>query len=325
MTFNKILLVLFYITSVAIFSSCSNDDDNNTEQSINGNDWMLEGSWKLKNKFSDDSFTMSDITFRTDGSGVSDNNKFRWYTHDRQLFISFDNGKRLEENYSISGASLDISNVGVFETELPMTGTWYACNAMKEFNGNTFCYHLNANGDGIKYTFDYKGLSAKTFFKWNRSRNGISIIYKYLTEEKDCSFSGDTININGEGYFTSVPPFYGHWSAVDCNEGLINKGDNNYSTLDISSKGDKNYFVCNYKTSDGNDYSDAMFQGIVKFTTTHQQFFDDQQIFIIQDVTGATDTSVINYRFFYYKPYKKVYLDLSCDSEINEFVRYELE
>lgn len=326
MIFRKLIIAIFCITCITSATSCSsNDDDNNdTEQSFEENAWMLEGSWKLKSKYSDEDTTISEITFCHDGSGISGNKKLTWYTSDNKLFITFDNGKKLQARYSINGATLEIYGIGIYVTQLPMTGTWYAENAMHEFKGNTFCYYFDENGDGIKYTFDYIGLTAKTTFKWNRLHDGVSIIYHNTTEDKKCFFKENSMNIEGEGTFSSALPFYGKWKAVDSDKGLISEDDDNYSTIDITSKDDKNIFVCSYKNISDEGSQDASFQGSLKFAISHQQFYNDQQLFIIKDVVGGKDAQIIYFRFFYYPPYEKVYLDLSHDVKLRTFVRYEL-
>lgn len=316
MTGRKLILLLILAGCTSMFTACSSDSDNNEEleQQLRENDWMLEGIWQLNNGGTETSAT--EIMFRTDGSGLYGGMPMKWYTYANELFMSMYDGSSIKTSYSITGATLHISSLGVYVTQLPVTGTWYAADAMSVFKGGTFCYHFDENGDGIKYTFDYMGLTAKTYFKWNRSHNGISIIYRYATEDKVCTTSGTDMYIEGEGSFTSALPFYGSWKAVDSYEGLITEDDDNYSTLNMEKNGDGSYFTCRHH--------DSTFQGTMKIATSHQQVYNDQHLLIIKDVTGSGDAFTLAYRFFYYPDHNKVYLDLGSDYKFNDFVRYEL-
>ena len=325
MVLKDILKIIILTACISFTTACSSDDDNDgSEQYVSENDWMLVGEWELKNNYDDDSPKVLTISFNQDGSGIFNNNKSRWYTHDNILYIKVDKGRTIQRNYRISGATLEIERLGTYVTQLPVTGAWYDADAMKHYEGNTFCYYFDQDGRGLKYNFDYIGLIAKSEFKWNRTRNGISIIYRNETQDKKCAVSDNTMNIEGEGTFTSTPLFYGQWKAVDCEKGLISEDDYNFSTLEVKSKNGKDYFICNYKHKDAEKFKDSVFEGTVDFVTSHQYFFNDQQLFIIKDITGETDTKVLDYRYFYYPDHMKVYLDLSNDMESKRFVRYEL-
>lgn len=319
-------LICIILCFVCTFSttSCSEDSDNNEEQVVKEHDWLLEGRWDLNEKNPELSFTASVIQFNNDGSGAIDDKIITWYTYNGVLFIHTDDGMDINGSYRISGATLNIDGIGKYTCDLPIVGTWYADDIMKEFEGNTFCYYFDKNGEGIRYTFDYIGLSVKTNFKWNRRHGGVSIKYHNATEDKTCRFSEDMMHIEGEGTFTSALPFYGKWKSVDCEKGLISEYDDNYSTLEITAKDKKNTFICHYRIKQGEEVHDAMFQGDLKIITSHQQTFNDQKLFIIKDVTGGKDAQALEYRFFYYPPWKNVYLDLSIDFKTRKFVRYEL-
>lgn len=316
------LLSLILFAGIALFGSCTlgSSHDEMEEDAETGNDWMLEGRWMLKDMVYEKS--ANEIIFRADGSGMIDGSLMKWQTFRNEIFISVSDGRSIKTSYTISGATLNISGLGIYVTDLPLTNTWYACDATDVFRGSTFCYYIDEDGEGIRYTFDYMGLAAKTNFKWNRTRSGISIIYRYATEDKECKISGTEMNIEGEGKFTSVLPFYGRWRAVDSSAGLVNEGDDNYSTIEISRKNDKSYFTCTYKNVTPGGHKDISFTGNLQFATTHQHIFEDQQLFIIS--SDVRDTFTLAYRFFYYPAHDKVYLDLDRNNKFKDFVRYEL-
>ena len=325
MTLRQLTFTLLCVSLIYCFTSCSDDSsDIETEQTIKENDWLLNGTWQLKHNNGNEVCNASEITFRPDGSGTMEGKEFKWYTRNSQLYLCFNDGITTQSSYYVLGATLSINKLGVYVTEFSGTGTWYAADAMSEFTGNTFCYHFNENGEGIKYTFDYIGLTAKTNFKWQRLPNGINIINLYGSEEKECSFTDNMMIVNGEGTFTSTLPFYGKWKAVDCEKGLIYEDDDNFSTLDITIEDNKNYFVCRYKTNVDNNFKETLFQGDVKFISSHQTLFNDQQLFILKDLSGNGDAKALEFRFLFYPPRKKVYLDLSEDMKSKRFVRYEL-
>lgn len=323
MTINKILFVLLCSIYLPLIISCNNDDDIK-EEIYKENNWLLVGKWTLNSSLSDNNDVASIIVFNEDGSGLYDDVKFRWYNNDRQIFINLENGKRIENFYYIQGATLDIEGLGTYITQLPITGVWYANNAMKQFDSEVFCYFFKEDGRGLKYTFDYIGLSVKTEFKWDRTNEGIKIKYKYVTEDKECNINDSVMDIKGEGSYTKELPFYGKWKAVDCNKGLIFEGDDNFSLLDIKVKGNDKFFVCNYKSISDDVLYDKTYNGSLTIANSHQFEFYDQQIFIIKDINNESDAQVIHFRYFYYPPRQKVYLDLGLDAKLKEFVRYEL-
>ena len=322
MILKKLTFILMCLAGTCTFTACGSDGgEDGTEQQVRENDWMLEGRWQLKNEGSPG--CAATILFRADGSGLYDEIPLKWYTYGSEIFISLYDGRTIKTSYSIIGATLTINGTGTYVTQLPQTGAWYAADAASAFDGGTFCYYFDENGDGIKYTYDQAGLTVKTKFKWTRRRGGISIMYRYVTEDKECAVADGSMNIDGEGEFTSTLPFYGRWQSVACNDGPICEGDDNYSTLDIYRDGGSSYFTCRYRHDDGTACHDAVFSGSLSFATSHSQYFDDQQLLLIKDLTSGTDTKAIHYRFFFHPRMSKVYLDLCTDNDFDDCVRYE--
>lgn len=305
-------------------TSCSDNDlPKNQQTTPIEQDWRLVGEWKLDHTYNSQSNAPATvISLNADGSGSSSVGDLTWYTSNDKLVVTFAEGTEINTSYTTYGALLSIDDYAVYTADIPIVGTWYAPEASKEFTGTDMIYSISSNGNAVICSFSSDGCSKYEKAEWSRTQDGICLTQQGKEQNWEYSVNDGTLSIKGKGEYVNTPTYEGLWKAVDSSEGVIQPEDTLFSTVKILKNADNIFFICHYQylSESNQQYYPWTYQTIIK-----PVFNVQQQLFILLPNGSHNDSKTLEFRFYYSKENKKVYLDLSTDINFNRYIRYEYQ
>lgn len=313
------------------FAGCGNDDDAGGQDPGEviemEYDWKLVGDWELE-RFADSQQENQawKLSLKADGTGTSDDGGLKWHTTDGRLAISFADGTELDAVYATRGSLLSIKDYADYAMELPVVGNWHATEAGKAFAGTDFLYRIYPDGVMNIFSFGSDGFLRCEELQWERSQEGIRLIRQNKAQDWAYQVTDDgTLSVEGNSakYVHTPLPYEGSWKSVASSEGTIHPEDTSFSTVKILNTFGKPHFICKYLSQSNLNYQyyPATFEAVIRETLFSKQ----QQQFLLKPVDGALDACWMDFRFYFSKEEKKVYLDLSMERTFKEYVRYEYQ
>lgn len=302
---------LFALWGCSENSTTSNDPDGGETGEVTKNyDWRLEGKWKYASDGEND-FPWT-FVFEKDGKGTYDGGKLTWYCYNNHLYVDFDNGKSIKDcNYILYGATLQLDNPSLsYILDSPYTGSWLAAGAHDHFTGSVFYYTFTPDGNAECFTFNASGIWESQKYSWFRIKDGIQLQSGATTKNIICQADKERLSVDGEGEFDHTSPFYGQWKSVCSQNGAIHEGDEEFSTIELYPRDDRDYFIYYEK-----DSKYARYQGSMMI------LLYNRALYVKSSVDG--NETFLYFRFYYSKDTEKVYLELSRGKTFAEYTRYE--
>lgn len=313
---NLLMRILVFLLPAVLLCGCSSSDDGSGDggNPVPEYDRSLVGTWQISDNGGDQS-APGTLVLEADGKGTYDGGTLKWYTSERKLYVSFDNGRRIKGDlYYVDGAELTIqgSNL-VYTTSFPAVGRWYA----EDFKGGFFSYDFSDTGVCKTYGFDDGGNQVKRDLWWFRIPQGVVLDYDGYTRTLQFDLDGDRMIVEGEGTFVRDVPVYGNWRSVYTENGPIGQDSEDYSELEIIKKEYGSFFYCTYHSDE------CIGSGPCTMTVScvMELFPDGGQMYIRND---DSVNIVIYYRFHYDKTAEKLYLELSKEVGFNKYSGYEM-
>ena len=192
---NLLMRILVFLLPAVLLCGCSSSDDGSGDggNPVPEYDRLLVGTWQISDNGGDQS-APGTLVLEADGKGTYDDGTLKWYTSERKLYVSFDNGRRIKGDfYYVDGAELTIqgSNL-VYTTSFPAVGRWYA----EDFKGGFFSFDFRDIGTCKIYGFDDGGNQAKDGKARGLSGHGWVLLNRFFLYYSTVVFENKVLSDN---------------------------------------------------------------------------------------------------------------------------------